>query len=89
MQVQFKSTNRNADTHCCVCGQGFVIFWEWQSRSERAEALFEIQRTLCNHHRDQRGTQAHPQSGFLVSEWNGSIAPSGAEVFGRAQTCAL
>src|SRR5579863_8116404 len=25
VQVQFKSTDRNADTHCCVCGQGFEL----------------------------------------------------------------
>ncbi len=69
MQVQFKSTNRNADTHCCVCGQGFVLSWEREPRIEYTEILFEIQKTLCNHHRNQIGSQAHPQSGMLVPEW--------------------
>ena len=45
MQVLCKSTNGNAETHCCVCGQGFVMFWERQSRAERIQVMKEIQNT--------------------------------------------
>jgi hypothetical protein len=84
MQVLCKSTSGNAECTCCVCGQGFVMFWERQSRAERAEAPPEIQGTLRHHHRDHPGQQAHPQGGFLVPEWSGSIAFSGSAIPGSA-----
>jgi hypothetical protein len=87
MQIQFKSTNRNADTHCCICGQGFVLSWEREPRTEYTEILFEIQKTLCNHHRNHIGSQPHPPSGLLVSEWKMPLAASGAMI-GHAQACA-
>ncbi len=84
MQVLCKSTNGFAETHCCVCGQGFVIFWERQSLTERAEAKREIQAMLRNHHRSHTGLLAHPPGGFLVPERNGPIALSGASISGHA-----
>ena len=84
MQVLCKGTTGNAECNCCVCGQGFVMFWERQSRSERAEALREIQETLRRHHRMHAGPGAHPQGGFLVPEWSGSLACSGAAILGNA-----
>jgi hypothetical protein len=89
MQVLYKITNGNAETHCGVCGQGFVMFWDRQSRSERAQALSEIQQTLRNHHRRQNGTEAHPTGGFHVPEWNSSMAASGVAILGHAPTWAL
>ena len=89
MQVLCKSTNGNAETHCCVCGQGFVLFWERQSHAERIEAMREIQKTLRDQHRHQPGPQAHPASGFLVPEWNGPLAFSGAAILGHAPSWAL
>lgn len=89
MQVLCKSTNGNAEMHCSVCGQGFVMFWERQSRSERMESISEIQQTLRHQHRGQRGPQAHPNGGFLVPEWNGSISASGAAILGHAPSWAL
>jgi len=89
MQVLCKSTNGNAEVQCCVCGQGFVIFWERQSRSERTEAIHEIQKTLRGHHENVAGPEAHPQSGFLIPEWDGPIAFSGAAILGHAPTWAL
>jgi hypothetical protein len=89
MQVLCKSTDGNAETHCCICGQGFVMFWERQSRSERAEALREIQQALRSHHHDKAGPDAHPSTGFLVPEWSGPIAASGAAILGHAPTWAL
>lgn len=89
MQVLCKSTNGNAETHCCVCGQGFVMFWERQSHAKRIEAMRDIQKTLRNQHRHQAGPQAHPQNGFLVPEWSGPIAFSGAAILGHAPSWAL
>jgi len=89
MQVLCKSTNQTAESYCCVCGQGFVMFWERQSPSDRAEAVREIQRVLLSHHRTSAGPQAHPKTGFLVPEWNGPIAFSGAAILGHAPTWAL
>jgi hypothetical protein len=62
------------------------MFWERQSRMERAEALRDIQKVLLSHHRKSPGQQAHPQGGFLVPEWNGPIAFSGAAILGHAPT---
>jgi hypothetical protein len=89
MQVLCKSTTGNAEISCCVCGQGFVLFWERQSRSERMEALQEIQKTLRGHHQELAGVEAHPQTGFLIPEWDGPIAASGAGLLGHAPTWAL
>jgi len=89
MQVLCKSTNGNAEMHCIVCGQGFVMFWERQSRAERAESIREIQKTLRHQHRMQKGADAHPNGGFLVPEWNGSVSSSGASVLGAAPSWAL
>ncbi|MDR3775244.1 MAG: hypothetical protein P4L26_17955 [Terracidiphilus sp.] len=89
MQVLCKSTNGNAETHCSVCGQGFVLFWERQSRSERIEAMREIQMTLLHQHRSQRGREAHPNGGFLVPEWSGSVAAPGAAISGHAPSWEL
>jgi len=89
MQVLCKSSNGNSETHCCVCGQGFIMFWERQSRSQRAEAIKEIQMTLRHQHRNQRGPEAHPNGGFLVPEWMGSDSASGASMLGQAPSWAL
>jgi hypothetical protein len=70
MQVLCKKTNGNAETHCCVCGQGFVIFWDRQSRTERIAAMHEIQHVLRNHHRNKAGPEAHPQDSYAIPEWN-------------------
>jgi hypothetical protein len=72
MQVLCKATKGNAETHCCICGQGFVMFWDRQSRPERVAALHEIQETLRRHHRTCSGPQVHPIASFPVPDWNGS-----------------
>jgi len=93
MQVICKSTDEKmeaaAETHCCVCGQGFVMFWERQTRMERAEAMREIQKVLVSHHNHSAGTKAHPDRGFLVPQWDGPIAYSGAAILGNAPSWAL
>lgn len=83
MQVLCKSTNGNAEMLCSVCGQGFVMFWERQSRAQRTEALHDIRKTLRHQHRGHKGKEAHPNGGFLVPEGNGSAASSGTSVPGH------
>jgi hypothetical protein len=87
MQIQFKSTVENANTHCCVCGQGFELTWERRSFLEVTKILFEIQKNLCNHHREQTGPQAHPESGVLIPEW-APLEPARSTMLGNAQQCA-
>ena len=89
MQVLLKSSESAVETRCAVCGQGFVMFWERQTRMERAEALREIDNTLRRHHHNGATTNAHPVKGFLVPEWNGPIAFSGAAILGNAPAWAL
>ena len=89
MQILCKSTNGTAETHCCVCGQGFVMLWDRQSRWERQEALGDIQKTLRHQHRNQRGPEAHPNGGFLVPECNSSVAAFGAAILGHVPSWAL
>ena len=68
MQVLCKSTNDDADTNCSVCGQGFAVYWERQTKPERAQVMREIEKTLRGHHYNQAGPEAHPTRGFLVPE---------------------
>jgi len=89
MQVLCKSADGVAEAHCCVCGQGFVVFWERETRTERAQGLSEIQRTLLNHHRSRKGPEIHPTGGFHVPARNYSAAISGVAILGHAPTWAL
>jgi hypothetical protein len=84
MQVLCRRTNGNAEFHCCVCGQGFVMFWERQSHTERTRVLHEIQETMRRHHRAAPGPEAHPQDGFLAPQMTGSVEFAGAGVLGSA-----
>jgi hypothetical protein len=89
MQVLLKSSESAVECRCSVCGQGFVMFWERQTKMERGEALREIESTLRHHHHDGAGAHAHPVKGFLVPEWDGPIAFSGAAILGNAPVWAL
>ena len=89
MQVLLKSSDSAVETRCSVCGQGFVMVWERQTRMERAEALRAIDATLREHHHQGAGPEAHPVKGFLVPAWDGPIAYSGAAILGNAPVWAL
>ena len=89
MQVLCKSTSEHGETCCSVCGQRFALYWERQSKAERAQALREIEKTLRSHHFNLAGPEAHPTRGFLVPEWTGTIAFSGAAILGNAPSWAL
>jgi hypothetical protein len=84
-----KSSNQEAETCCSVCGQGFALYWERQNKMERAATLKEVAKTLRSHHKKQAGPEAHPDRGFLVPEWNGPAAFSGAAILGNAPSWAL
>jgi hypothetical protein len=90
MQVLCRTTKHNAETRCCICGQGFVMFWDRQSNSERKEILFEIQKTLCNHHRNQTGQHVHPVTDFMAPDYFGPFLPltATASTQAQAQACA-
>ena len=89
MQVLCKSSNEQPDTCCSVCGQGFVLFWERPTKTERAQALREVEKTIRSHHYNQAGPEAHPNRGFVVPEWKGRVAVSGAAILGNAPSWAL
>lgn len=89
MQVLCKSSQDAAGIRCSVCGQGFALYWERQSKAERSKAVEEIAKTLRSHHTKDAGPAAHPDRGFLVPEWNGPIAFSGAAILGSAPSWAL
>jgi hypothetical protein len=88
MQVYCEDDNRHPDILCSLCGQGFVVYWEGQSRPERSAALLEVERTLRGHHRIQAGRKAHPAHGFLVQERKYSAA-HGPSILGNAPSWAL
>jgi hypothetical protein len=89
MQVLLKSTDAEAETRCSICGQGFVMFWERQTKIERTETLRLVESTLRHHHQAGPGTEVHPVKGFLVPPWDGPIAFSGAAILGNAPVWAL
>ena len=89
MQVLCKSTSVAPDICCSVCGQGFAIFSERQSKPERTLALQEIARTLRNQHTTASKWNAHPTRGFVIPDWDGPAAFSGAAILGNAPTWAL
>jgi hypothetical protein len=78
MKVLCKIGDGATEICCSVCAQGFVLYWERQTHSERAAALKEVARTLRSHHSRHAGPEAHPQRGFIVPEWNGPVAHTGA-----------
>ncbi len=76
MQVLCKRTSGDAEFHCCVCGQGFVMFWERESQADRMEAKRELQEMLRRQHRMHRGPEAHPAGEFVVPSWRGTFTPA-------------
>lgn len=77
MQVFCRKTNGNAELHCCVCGQGFVMFWERQTAVERAVMRAEIHEMLRRQHRAAAGPEAHAQTEFAIPEWESAYLREG------------
>lgn len=74
MQVYCRKTSGNAELHCCVCGQGFVMFWDRQTAIERAVTRAEIQEMLRRQHRATAGREPHPQTEFAMPEWESPLS---------------
>jgi hypothetical protein len=89
MQVLCKSSNESVEARCSICGQGFALYWERQTAHNREEALEVVNAELRNHHSEKEGVAAHPERGFLVPAWSGSIAFSGAAILGNAPSSAF
>jgi hypothetical protein len=89
MQVLCKSTSGTPELCCSVCGQGFAVYWERQSKAERAIALKQITKSLRGHHGRRSTADAHPLHGFIVTDSDGPNEFSGAAVLGHAPTWAL
>jgi hypothetical protein len=66
-----------------------VIFWERESRTQRREALFEIQKSLCSHHIHNDGPNVHPQHDFAILQWNGPLAAAGEALLGHTHSMAM
>jgi hypothetical protein len=84
MQVLCKHTTTNAEVHCRVCGQGFLIYWARTSRTEREAARLSIVEGLATHHTESASPHAHPRTGFSVPSWPGPPAFTFAPLFGGA-----
>jgi hypothetical protein len=80
MQVYCRKTSGNAEMRCCVCGQGFVMFWDRQTAIERAVMRAEIQEMLRRQHRAAEGPEVHPLSEFPVPEWESVFANSAGDM---------
>ena len=89
MQVLCRTSKEQVETCCSVCGQGFALYWERQTKPQRTQALREIDKVLRGHHSRQAGPQAHPSRGFMVSDWEGPVTFSGAAIVGHAPSWAL
>jgi hypothetical protein len=89
MQVLCKRTNSNAEVHCRVCGQGFLVYWARTSRTEREAARHSIVEGLATHHAESNSPHVHPRTGFTVPSWPGPPAFSSAALLGGAQGWSL
>jgi hypothetical protein len=76
MQVLLRRSNFRQDIQCSVCGQGFRLYWELRSASERATMRSIVIGELREHHsREQGGDKtaaAHPVDLFRLPTWLGS-----------------
>jgi hypothetical protein len=84
MQVLCKASKTAGDVQCSVCGQGFLVYWTRTSASERAKMQAVIVRALQAQHAEASGSEAHPEAGFNLPEWNGEPRFSAAALLGNA-----
>jgi len=90
MQVLCERSNSGSDVRCAVCGQGFLVYWERSSRSEREEARKDVMQAIREQHEDMTsGHHAHPVARFTVPSWSGNPSHSGAALLGGAMAYAI
>lgn len=70
MQVLCERSNTGSDVRCTICGQGFLVYWERTSPTERALTRQKVIMTLREHHEEEMsGHHAHPSDRFLIPSW--------------------
>src|SRR5258705_3696167 len=76
MQVLLRRSEFRQDIRCNVCGQGFRLYWEQNSPSERATMRSIVLGELRDHHSREQGgdetSSAHPFDLFRLPSWTGS-----------------
>jgi hypothetical protein len=84
MQVLCNASKTAPDVRCPVCGDGFQLFWERTSRTERGQMLGKIQQELIDQHAAADGSDAvpHPEEAFNIPSWSGPAHFSGAALLG-------
>ena len=83
MQVLLKRSQEKKDIECSVCKQGFRLYWERTSPSERETMRAIIQGELIRHHDNKlNAIDAHPARPFNLPEWSGEHQFSGAALLG-------
>ena len=69
MQVLIERSNVGSDVRCEVCGQGFIVYWDWASRQARMDARTLVMSALREHHEDETtGHHVHPDERFAIPE---------------------
>lgn len=69
MQVLIERSNVGSDVRCQVCGQGFIVYWDWASRQARVAAREVVMTALSEQHEDATtGHHVHPEERFAVPE---------------------
>jgi hypothetical protein len=79
MQVLCKLSNTVSDVRCRICGQGFLVYWSRTSQTEQIATRARVIEALARHHQHSPHADAHPRTGFNVSDWTaatGSAAPA-------------
>jgi hypothetical protein len=76
MQVLLRRSEFRQDLQCNVCGQGFRLYWEQNSPTERATMRAIVLGELRDHHSREQGgdltAAAHPFDLFRLPGWTGS-----------------
>ena len=74
MQVLCERSNTGSDVRCTICGQGFLVYWQRTSPSERALARQKVILTLKEHHENEMsGHHAHPSERFSIPSWDTDV----------------
>ena len=69
MQVLIERSNVGSDVRCEVCGQGFIVYWDWASRQARVAARTLVTGALREQHEDvTTGHHVHPEERFAIPE---------------------
>jgi hypothetical protein len=76
MQVLLRRSEFRQDIRCSICGQGFRLYWELSSPSERATMRSIVLGEVHDHHSREHGgdktASAHPIDLFRLPAWTGS-----------------